>query len=784
MRYVSESFKEIQDELVRPALQMYFEVDTNVANTMRVAVDPGVGTLGLDYDYVPIVAPKTCVNEHYYAVLGDEVGVDDPNRICAPAIPNGVGTYDMPDTTVPFGITVYRRYNYEGVIGVTSPYYENFNNFDTPATLSFKGGLIPEQVRVLHYDTNEEAWLEETTILNPELKEEIVFTPVANQSDFRMFLPKNTTKSGRYQFNWLRRNRGSGYNPPRNPIVFENNLISSINITQETDLTSQTLPTYEMTVECLDVDEIYTPESDYFKNQFKDGTPCYLKVGFEIDGEIEYIPFMFGKLTQAPSYSEGAISFSVAVDFCKEWNVEFSSNANRDLNVGDEVENISFANINSLNDLFDIFDIFKDQDDETASVCNYNGEVEQNDARQMIANALGGYITAGVNTFNLHSTNGIQYKTAVDNVTRYEQIQATLESQPKVGKIVITRNENTLSGTNTVQLTPPERVYIHADETVFIPYELPFYAIGKFIVNDYQKSVSDAVVGTDYGILNESINEDGKIVCDLVFSADRNTYVQPIVTFYGVDNKQFKETSYYNDGEGELYENNNELVTNTYISDKVKRVARLINDIPNQYEVDVVQDYRYELGDIIRLETQTGVFKTCVITGLSFAMPGSSGHITCRKIFSIADVSVAHDDVVGATITFPDDDIVLTILETNGKPVVIGKCYDPVNDETTYLMLNVKRYKTERAGEEPVISSTLLLVVDNNDVGWKMCFFTDSVGDAEIPAGCLTLPDYHSDYGILPIAYCGIAMIEKVYAEQEMTAPVDYGCEVDYIPVE
>ena len=783
MRYVSEQFKEIQGELVRPALQMYFEVDTNIANEFSLAVDSGSGQLNLDYDYTPIVPPKTCTNQHFYAVLGDEIGVDDPNRICAPAIPNGVGTYNMPDgVSVPYGVTIYRRRNYEAQIGVSTPYYENFNGFFSPATLSFKGGLIPEQVRVMRYDTTEESWVEETVISNTEMKEEITFTAEDNFMDFRMFLPKNTQKPGRYQFNWIKAENGYQYNPPRTPIVFENNIISNINITQETDLTSQSLPSYEMSVECLDVDEIYTPESDYFKNQFKDGTPCFLKVGYEINGEVEYIPFMFGRLTKAPAYSEGKLTFDVAVDFCTEWNVEFSSLVDRDLNTGDEV--LSSGLVGWITQIFDTYNIFKDQDDEDASVTNYYGEVEQDNAGQLIANALGGYITAGINTVDLHSTIDVQYKPVSNAITRYEQIQATLESQPKVGKIVVTRNENTLSGTNTYQTTLSERVYIHANEEVDVLFpDVPFYAIGKFVVNDYQKSVASAVVGTYYTWLDENINEEGKINVVLTFYSDVNVYIQPIVTFYGVENKQFKETSYHEDGEGELYENDNELVTNSHLSGKVKSVAKMINDVSNQYEVDVIQDFRYELGDIIRLETKQGTYKTCIITGLNFVMPGSSGHLTCKKIFSVADVSVAREEAVGATITFPDDDITLTILETNGKPVVIGKCYNPDSGETTYLMLNVKRYKTEREGEEPVISSTILLVIDNNDEGWEMCFFTDEVGDAEIPTGCLALPDYSSGYGVLPIAFSGISMVEKVYADQDMTAPVDFTCEVDYVPV-
>ena len=786
MRYVSEAFKELQSELVRPALRMYFEIGTGV-NQVVVASNFDEADLNFDKNYTPVVPPKNCANEKFYAILGDTIGVDDPNRICAPAIPNGVGTYDLPNRSVPYGVTIYRNRNYEAQIGETSPFYNNLW-FDAPAILSFKGGLIPEQVRVLCYDHDLDDWVEETTIYNPDMKEEIVFTPV-RESGERMFLPRNSQKAGRYQLNWVKGGVSweSAITTP--PVVFEDNLISNISISEETDLTSQTLPSYEITVECLDVEEQYAPDTEYWETHFKDGVPCFLKVGYEINGEVEYIPFFFGMLTKAPTYNAGKLTFSVAVDWGSEdWNYYFSSNVSRNLNPGDlALDNLLYDELGTYGTpIFDTYDIFKDQEDINNSVSNFYGEVGYGDARQMFANALGGYITAGISTVDLHNTNKLQYTEPIDNVTRFEQIQNTLESQPKVGKIVVTRNENRLSGTNTVQLTPSERVYIPGNTAQDIPYKVPFYAIGKYVVNDYQKSVPDAVVGVDYGILQEHIDEDGTVVCHVLVSADRNTYVQPIITFYGIDNKQFPETSYYNEGDGELYENDNDLVTNSYLSGKVKRVAQMVNDVSNQYEVDMMQDLRYELGDIIRLETQTDTFKTCVITGLNFNFPGSVGHMTCRKIFNIADVSIAKTDVVGATITFPELNTVLTILETNGKPVVIGKCINTVNNSVACVMLNVRRFEIAPEGITPYENNTYLLAIDNNGEGWEMCFYDGlAAEEIETPMDYLTLPDYAGGEGIPEIrGYSAIEMVTKLYEVQSMTAPIDYTSEVRVMPLE
>jgi len=783
MRYVSEAFKKLQSELVRLALRMYFEIDTRVTESLGSASDTDE-RLNLDYDYTPVIRPNSCTNEHFYAVLGDTIGVDDPNRICAPAIPNGVQSYDIPNGSVPFGVTIYRNRNYEAQIGTTSPYYENVI-YGAPMTLSFKGGLIPEQVRVLKYDRELDDWVEETIIYNPDMKEEITFTP--NSGNAFMFLPRNSQKAGRYQLNWI---KGANDEYGLNPVIFEDNLISNISISEETDLTSQALPSYEMTVECLDIEEQYTPDTEYWENQFKDGVPCYLKVGYEINGKVEGIPFFYGILNKAPTYSAGKLTFTVSVDWKRgrygHLNTEIKSNVSRDLNPGDLVLDNKFSEIMDVNSLFDTIDIFSNLLDDDNSVCNHFAELERDISIQMIANALGGYVTANVNAISLYNTNKLQYKEPVDNVTRFEQIQNTLESQPKVGKIVVTRNENRLSGTNTAQVTLANRVYIHAGDTEYVDFPVPFYAIGKFVVNDYQKSVPSAVVGTDYSDIDAYIGEDGNTYATLGFYSDVNTYIQPIVTFYGVDNKQFPETSYPNDGEGEIYENDNDLVTNSYISGKVKRVAQMVNDVSNQYEVDMMQDLRYELGDVVRLETQPDIFKTCVITGLNFNFPGSVGHMTCRKIFNIADVSIAKTDVVGATITFPELNTVLTILETNGKPVVIGKCINTVNNSVACVMLNVRRFEIAPEGVTPYENNTYLLAIDNNDEGWEMCFYDGlEAEEIETPLEYLTLPDYAGGEGVPAIrGYSAIEMVTKIYEAQGMTAPIDYASEVRVMPLE
>lgn len=772
MRIVSNQFKETMNEIIRPATKLYFEVGTDVLESITVY---GETHDELDDTYVPIVPPKDCTNNYYYAVVGDGIGVDDPNRICAPA-----DASVMPDVSVPYGMTPYTAADTEVLIGSSTEFYNNFSPFDEPTTLCFKNH-IPDVIRVEIYDFDTETWSTEATIYNSELSEEVTFVPSDRTlaGCFRRFWVKNTTEAGSFQLNWIRRNLSILRYDGGAPVVFENNHVSSCNISKETDLTSQTLPSYEMTVACLDPDEEYTPDTDYWGKQFKEGTACFFKLGYEINGIPEYISMFYGTLTKAPTFGEGKITFNVSINWRLGWDIEFCSQAHRELNTGDIVDSSLFKDLISF--LFDSYDVFHGEDDEIGSECNYYGEVKADEARQLVANALGCFITAGMNAVDLHNANDIQYRTIDDYVTRYEQVQATLESQPKVGKIVITRNENLVSA-ESVRLTQSSRTYIRANEYVQILYKVPFYAISKFIVNDYQKSVPTAAVTAIYDALDEEINEDGTADVYVSFTSNRNTYVQPIVSFYQVVNNKYDETERLDADSGETYENNNDLITNGYTAGKARRVAHLISDINNRYEVDVIQDYRYELGDVIRLETQKNVFKTCVVTGLNFALPGSNGHITCQKIFSMFDSPDVVQDAEGLTISTTDTDdseINFTIAEASESGVVIG--YTPAEEGYTadrLYILGSKRIEGDIGGV-PVEAEFSGYLTDLNEHDWY--FYTHNIkrnADIDTTAPVVELPAYDYTMGATVEAWGVICLLKHLYESQGMTAPVDYTCTV------
>ena len=772
MRYVSENFKAVMNEVIRPPLQLHFEVDTNILNAVNV--DPDYAEdLNFDDTVAPIVTPENCLNERYYAVLGDGKPVDDPNRMCAGGF--------SPDISVPYGVTAYTAANTEVLIGnpIDADYFNNFNYFPAPAILSFKGGLIPDVIRVEVYDSEGEAWETERTIYNSELKEEVEFIPDNhyNWSDFRRFYVKNTTTAGRFQFNWIMLEKGKARTPSVEPVSFDNSYIASIDINTETDLTSQTLPEYEMTIECIDVDEVYTPDSTYWKNQFIEGTECYLKIGYEIGEGVESLPFFYGKLTKIPTYSQGKITFNVAFDMT---DLKFSAYSSSGYSVGEGIVSI-FSKYDQtvqvgeetksyeLNDLlewcFKEYDVFADADDVSKSTSNYYGELKANDFRQLVANALGGYIRVDFDKCCLKKTTDIQYASFDDYLTRYEQIKNTLDVQNKISRTVVPKKERTVSeeyyrsmGTN---------VGIDPEEIGYSTFVIPFYAIGRLEV--------ETGVATIYDISDEILREDGHAKVEVGFYNPTQAQIaySPILHFYRVEDEEFALNRAIEGDIGEEYTNNNTLISNEHTAKKVFAVADFINGISDQYEVDVVQNYQYELGDVIRLETRTGVFKTCVITGLKYVMPGSSGHITCRRIFSFEDIPEVESDH-DVTLHFGSDLILINHNHNEEDlPFVVGYITDYANSKQYLYVLGGK----DNYYDSYSANICKITVTDKNGHAWEMVVLSRSITTPPtfvIPY--ITLPNYQGTEMNNGIAYGAIELIKAVYAEQGMNAPVDYTC--------
>lgn len=769
MKYVSEQFQTLQNETIRPQLQLYFEVDTDVLYPIIPINEQS--DIGFDDTVAPVVEPKNCLNDHFYAVLGDPVGVDDPNRICAP---DNSGVISTPEISVPYGVTHYVTADSETLIGNDEVIVGNFSAA-TGMILRFKG-LIPEQIRVEVYDTSTLDWVTEKTIVNTEMSEEVLYIPddISHATICRFYV-KNSEYSGRFQLLWIKHEKSFW---GVDPIVFKNEYVSSVNVNSEIDLTSQTLPQHEMTVECLDVDEEYTPETPYWNNQFSDGKKCLLKAGYEIGGSVEYVAVMLGVLTKKPTYGESKITFNIEAKINKLSVVNIISNPDSSVSSGELVASRKFKDILDDLGLFDSYaDIFANNTDENNSLCNFYGEIAENEAQQLVANALGGYIAIGIDTVELHNSNMVQYKKYIDYLTRSEQIQCTLESQPKVGKIEMTRYDYTLlSDYKDVQSESTRMV----EGDNLVTFKVPFYSIGRMTARDFPSGYSIVDIHSQY-----ANNEGGSTVNVTINKSTSGSATNRFtIRFYKVTSTENKEIEIINAlGDGETYTNENKLITNSYVAAKAKGVARLMSNVSNQYEVDYMQDLRYELGDVIRLETQKGIYKTCVIMALQNVFPGSTGHLTLKKIFALEDtpesIPTENSETMKVSLETVSEKRSMAIDEVVTE-LLFGIMNDTYNGQKYIIVLGSNGCWYSRNGQF-ITYGVGAQEYDNNQHIWNVGYIKHDI-DAEYTGWQLALdntvelPDYDTDAHDInsnPLFYAINKLIEYSYKAQGMIASID-----------
>ena len=182
---------------------------------------------------------------------------------------------------------------------------------------------------------------------------------------------------------------------------------------------------------------------------------------------------------------------------------------------------------------------------------------------------------------------------------------------------------------------------------------------------------------------------------------------------------------------------------------------------------------RYEVGDIIRLETEKNVYVTCVITGIKYNLPGSNGHITCRKVFSYEDSDNVILDPVGLSVTFGVTEIEVT--KASDRASFVGVMH--TENDTYIYVANVEEYDKDVSGT--VTSETYnATLTDLNGHIWQFAFYSVPSGTSvSTGAPIVNIPEYDVSTGATAAAYGAIALLKTIYGKQGMTAPVDWACE-------
>ena len=164
MRYASNTFVEMQKEIIRPPFKniyLYVGADNCYPHN---APGGNLNDLGFDTTVAPVVAPTYCRDVRAYAVLGQSWGVDSTWRICAPEKVNG--SFSKPNHIVPYGVSVYAEANEEVIIG-NPTYALNFTNIKSRLSIVFTGGHYPTKLEVEWYDTESGTWKSSGVFISP-----------------------------------------------------------------------------------------------------------------------------------------------------------------------------------------------------------------------------------------------------------------------------------------------------------------------------------------------------------------------------------------------------------------------------------------------------------------------------------------------------------------------------------------------------------------------------------------------------------------------------------------
>ena len=130
---------------------------------------------------------------------------------------------------------------------------------------------------------------------------------------------------------------------------------------------------------------------------------------------------------------------------------------------------------------------------------------------------------------------------------------------------------------------------------------------------------------------SDSISGVGRWII-YIYVADPNygagTYT---ATMYPIDTKVEDVSEVVND-EGENLIIDNPFITSDALVTLCATAAKKIAAWREVYEIDVMENFKLRVGDIVKLNTIYEQDIPVIITGLQFNIPGPKGHITCRRI--------------------------------------------------------------------------------------------------------------------------------------------------------
>ena len=402
-------------------------------------------------------------------------------------------------------------------------------------------------------------------------------------------------------------------------ILFNNSNIIKAETFINSDLYSQSAPNDQIEVEILDIDHEYDPANPQGKfAKLTSGREFYLRLGYRLPdrhGEVEWVEGAWTShsgyyISDKPTYQDQKVKITLQKKILNNKNNVSVPIKHGLYGVGNEVASRDIT-------IFGLYPYIN-----TTAMIDKQAYMS---ACMWVANAQGKY----------YKTNGAFYsfvdfinmRDYVINSNRILDGGVQLDKQPMLKNLIIKQYKNVQSALRLTQ-----SFSVTADD-----YEY-YSAWGKYRARIYNSQELDisciemtGLVGADWRIVYEDINESGVLSTSIYVTASSKVVVSGSFNIYGTDSSSTDIVIRVND-EGEDMTIDNPLITSNALVVSCAEATKIVAAMREVYKVDMVNDIRLVNGDCVYLDTAYEKNIPVIITGIKRVMPGIKSEVTCRRL--------------------------------------------------------------------------------------------------------------------------------------------------------
>lgn len=639
MIYDVNTFDDIIKLPIRPQAQFYLRSVTS-GFTGRVTAS---NVLTGDLDITMLSIAPNPNNLRATTLCENGYKVDDPNL----RITNSNNYCNLMFLAAPFtSVSQTKRVLYK----IQHPFEEVLTTHITIGPI-YKGSF---QFDWIEYDLDDDSILsiQSATLTATEDYEELVFNtnPVTTSTAYKLMITLLDADGVDCRINFSRpeSEEFSTY------IITNSNLIQ-YSSDEHFDLYSQSRGSVEHTVEFLDVGHLYDPQNPSGKyNYLTLGGGFYIFRGYNINGlfvdgtGFYNLARQFYYLTDLPTWENEKVKLHLAdghtfdsnlttqVPFigfntdvtAKKFAPDSGEYATRVLTSMSYMIRFTKGPYSYANEIYMTIDDNSKALMETTGYLNGDNPIE--DVYTLVQNALGCW-NYGKNVSDISVADVKDY--TIDNSVIYDE-GMSFRKEPQLKTLTIKKYNNKRSDTLlTYTVTLQASDFNRWSETAARPYRAEVKLDNPLTNIVDARVVSDNPDDWGWNKYYERNLISGLCRYTFYINTTDPNFGAGTYTFrlYPIDTKVEDVSEVVND-EGENLTIDNPFITSDALVTLCATAAKRIAAWREVYEIDVMENFKLRVGDIIKLDTmyETGI--PVIITGLQFNIPGPKGHITCRRI--------------------------------------------------------------------------------------------------------------------------------------------------------